>query len=201
MVIPLVGMFGSLGGCLGLASIAKGGGPDTPLSNAFLAAGVIGFFAAAIVGLVYGSRGLRSWRDYLVRRVGGRPGTPLGAPDEPPSAALALEDGETFHKPKLLGDDFAIVFFDREHRRLVVEGLTHRYVIRAEDVSQIWPVAASAASAVRVDWRVDEEPLSLVFSEMNIWNQIPLAARKARRAAEEHFRRFAEPLDKTPSTP
>lgn len=201
MAIPLVGMFGSLGGGLGLATIAKGGGPDTPLSNAFLAAGMIGFFAAAIVGLVYGSRGLRSWRDYLIRRVGGRPGTPIGMPDEPPSAALALENGETFHKMKLLGDDFAIVFFDRERRRLVIEGLTHRYVIRAEDVSQVWPVAASAAAAVRVDWRAGDEPLSLVFSEMNIWNQIPLGAGKARRVAEEHFRRFAEALDATPSTP
>jgi hypothetical protein len=193
-ILPPVLMFGTMGGFLGLSTLAKGNGPDTLLSEGLAAAGLVGFFAAPLLLIVQGTRGLRAWRGYLARRVGDRPGSPQGESGEPPSTALILEDGSTFHKMKLLGDDFAIVFFDREHRRIIAEGLTHRYVIRAEDVSRIQLVPSTSTAPVHLDWSVGEERLALVLCEVNVWHQIPLGGRMARRVAENHLRRVADTL-------
>lgn len=198
---PIVGMFGWLFGALLVSSLMKGPkGAETSTSEVIAAAGLIGFFVFAAVGMRIWTRGFSGWNAYLARRVGGRPGTPLGEMDEPSSVALAMENGKTFHKPKLIGDDFALVFLDPEHRRIIAEGLTHRYVIRAEDVTAYWPMEALGSVAARIDYRVGEVVLPVVFATMDAWSQIPFMGFRSRRLREEFHGRFLEALDCSPST-
>lgn len=198
---PIVGMFGWLFGALFIASLMKGlGGADTPASEAVAVAGLIGFFVFAIVGMRVWTRGFHGWNAYLARRVGGRPGSPLIAVESPSPVPLALEDGKTFNKPKLVGDDFALVFFDAERRRIIAEGLTHRYVIRAEDITAYWPMEAVGSVAARIDYRVGEVVLPLVFATMDTWSQIPFMGSRSKRLREEFYSRFSETLKRLPST-
>lgn len=193
---PTVGMFAwLLGFALASSRLEKVAGAPTDWSERLALIGIVGFFAIAAGGVFLWTRGLRIWRPYLARSVEGRPGSPLGGRwDEPPSLALAIEDFQTFHKLKLLGDDFALVFFDVENRRIVAEGLTHRYVVRGEDVVALSLARGLSAAAVRVDARIGGVVLPLAFSEFDVWDRIPGCASRGRKLAEALYRRFAEAL-------
>jgi hypothetical protein len=55
-------------------------------------------------------------------------------------------------------------------------------------------VPSTSTAPVHLDWSVGEERLALVLCEVNVWHQIPLGGRMARRVAENHLRRVADTL-------
>ena len=67
---------------------------------------------------------------------------------------VGVEDARTFTTLKLAPEDFAYVGFDAANRRLILEGLTFRYVILAGDVYQVAQAAGAAASGVQITFRV-----------------------------------------------
>ncbi|AMV38556.1 hypothetical protein [Planctomyces sp. SH-PL62] len=195
ILAPIVAAFGWIGAMLYLASRVNGpNGAPTPLSETYSVAGILGFFGFLAAGMFIWFGGFRHWRGFLARRIHGRSGTPVDGRPDLPSRVLALEDARTFDKPKLVGDDLGIAFFDRAGRRLIFEGLTHRYVIRGEDVAALWPVPSQSNVAVRIDYRIGEIVLPLVFATPNPWNQVPLAGALANRLVMGYFADFTEAL-------
>jgi hypothetical protein len=53
---------------------------------------------------------------------------------ELPPVGVELEDSRTFQKMKIQTEDLAVVYFDVDERRLLIEGVVYRYIIQAEDV-------------------------------------------------------------------
>jgi hypothetical protein len=95
-----------------------------------------------------------------------------------------VEDARTYHKQKLTGEDLAIALFDVANRRILLDGLSHRYVIRGEDVTCLWPVQTGEAISARIDYRVGEATVALVLATRNpyfhlLWGMF--SAREVRR--------------------
>ena len=77
---------------------------------------------------------------------------------------IEVENSRTFHRPKLLPEDLACVLFDREGRRLIVEGIAYRYIIRAADLLGLQVVrAAAGAPGLEVSYSVGGARLSLTL--------------------------------------
>ena len=101
------------------------------------------------------------------------PRPPLRFPD-PRRSGLTLH-GRAYRgradvpQGKLSPEDIGIAFCDAENRRLLVEGVSHRYVIRGEDVTCLWPLQAHSIISARIDYEIGGERYSLVLARRNPW--------------------------------
>ena len=57
---------------------------------------------------------------------------------------------------------------DLRGRRILIEGVSHRYVIRGCDVVEVEPLAGNTASA-RVTYRIGEQAFGLVINRYSAW--------------------------------
>jgi hypothetical protein len=157
-------------------------GKETPQGRALMLAGIIGFFALAVPSLISMSAGDRLAKPFLAGRLRARPGSLVELGADLKSTVLRVEDARTYHKQKLSGEDMGIALFDRANRRILLEGLSHRYVICGEDVACFWPVQAGEVISVRIDYRVGDVTLPLVLATRNPYSQMQfLAEREVKR--------------------
>jgi len=90
-----------------------------------------------------------------------------------PSVAVAIEDGRTQRKTKLVPEDDCICVLDAEQRRLLIEGCCYRYVVRVKDVSSVEPVSGYALSGARLVCRMSGHLVDLGLTSAG---QGPLAS-------------------------
>jgi hypothetical protein len=76
---------------------------------------------------------------------------------------IRIEDPATFHIGKLVCEDFGIAIFDHARGRLLIEGVSHRYVIRGGDVTSILPLKSNQ-STVQINYRIGETDFGIVVN-------------------------------------
>jgi len=80
-----------------------------------------------------------------------------------PPAGVEVEDSHTFQQPKVLPEDLARVIFDPDQRRLVIEGIVYRYLIRASDVIQMRTVRSRSSLGLQIVYNAAGVPLGLTL--------------------------------------
>jgi hypothetical protein len=182
-------------------------GQEARLGNQLMVVGVCGLFGLGIPVLIAMLGGDRVWKPSLDRRLRSRPDSLLGLDEDRRlgSRVLRVEDARTYHKRKLTGEDIGIALLDPEHRRILFEGLSHRYVIRGEDVTCFWPLQAHEVISIRIDYRIGEERLALVLATTNPWFHFfhgMFAARAVQRLVSGLAESLqVEPRDADPNAP
>jgi hypothetical protein len=195
LLLTLVLLFAMLG--LGAwASEQKdplGGRP--PLASALMAVGVAGAIADAVfmLAMLFAGDGIQ--KRLLSRRLGARPGSLLEASAGLPTRLMRLENAQTYHVQKLAPEDLCVCAFDRPNRRVLMEGISHRYVVRDVDVTSFWPLQSGDKVSVRIDYRVGDEPLALVLAADNPLFHVFHGA-FAGRTLKSLVRQFVETFDR-----
>jgi hypothetical protein len=180
-VVLSAGMFGCL--LIGFAGMMLADRRKHELDE-LMVGGVIGFFLFGIPNIIVSAAGDRVRKPFLAYRLRGRLDSLLDEGLELPSMVLRIEDARTYHKMKMSGEDLGIALFDAENRRILFEGLSHRYVIRGEDVTCFWPLQAHSIMSARIDYQIGDQRLAIVLARTNPWFHFwgPFANR-----AVEHF--------------
>lgn len=104
-------------------------------------------FTAAALALVVSSGLIH--RRLLGRRFRTRPDCVLAKELRP--FVVRVEDPATYHVCKQTPEDWGLCVLDCSNRRLLVEGVSHRYVVHARDVTALVPLVSGASQSVRVD--------------------------------------------------
>lgn len=89
------------------------------------------------------------------------------------SRAVAIEDGKTVKKVKILTEDEGFCLFEPEQHQLLIEGIMFRYIIFAKDVNSVTPVSGYAMGGARLNCRLGGVDLDLV---LNVSGQGPLTS-------------------------
>lgn len=104
-----------------------------------------------------------SKRRFLREHLGDRYDA-LVAIDSPFKAyAVGIEDRATFSRTKLAPDDLSVVVVDADRQTLVIEGLSHRYLIQAHDILTMRKIAASSWG-LEIVYRCGSTPLAIVLT-------------------------------------
>ncbi len=80
------------------------------------------------------------------------------------SRPIAIEDGNTYKKVKILTEDEGFCLFAPEQCQLLIEGIMFRYIIFAEDVISIEPVSGYAMGGARIKCIMGGVPVDFVMS-------------------------------------
>ena len=80
--------------------------------------------------------------------------------------AAELEDFDTRHRSKLFAEDYVIVAINHGEQCVLIEGAAHRYLIRAEDVTQIVDTSNGVGICYRVASTVE---LKIALSNVSPW--------------------------------
>ena len=116
---------------------------------------------AALFGMV------RRIRRLVRQRVGQRLG------EIPPEALrITLENAATYQQMKLVPDDAGIMLFHPAERCLAIEGITHRYLIHADDVADLSMGGGEANRSVRIVYRIGVATLGITVSPDAIAAQV-----------------------------
>jgi hypothetical protein len=127
---------------------------------------------------------------YLSSRADGL----LRAFESLPRKAVGLEDGRTFKKTKLVIEDAGVCLLDSTRHRLLLECCQFRYVFYAKDILSVEPVSTFSLSGARLNCRVGEHYLDLVFSTVSPG---PLASLIQAFAPSEGAKGLATELNRT----
>ena len=168
-ILFFLGAFGSLMAGLAGSQLKDPRGKVTPLGRDLEIFGLIGFFSFDVLFLVFALGGDRIWKPFLAHRLRGHADSLLNEAEGLRSRVLRVEDARTYHRQKVAGEDLAIALLDPENRRIMLEGLSHRYVIRGEDVTCFWPLQAHSVISIRIDYMIADEKLALVLATTNPW--------------------------------
>jgi hypothetical protein len=107
-----------------------------------------------LVGLLV-SLFFRKFKSWILKLyLASRPESFLKTFGHLPTLPVAIEDGKTQKKAKLIAEDDCICLLDADQRRLLIEGCCCRYVICVKDVLSIEPVSGYALSGARLVCRV-----------------------------------------------
>lgn len=107
-------------------------------------------------------RKVKSWlfSAYLRGREGSlRPEFP-----ELPSRFIGLENGATINDIKLIIEDQGICIFDKENKRIFIDGSGYRYLIRGKDIISIKPRSAYAMSGANIRCKIAGQELAFVLT-------------------------------------
>ena len=87
----------------------------------------------------------------------------FAGPEKP--IVVSVENPETFERIKLVTEDVAALYPDASRRLIVMEGFSHRYVIRGDDVVFAYPRSAQSSHGVVIAFRVagSDRMLSLIL--------------------------------------
>jgi hypothetical protein len=168
-ILFFLGAFGSLMTGLAGSQLKDPQGRETPLGRDLEIFGLVGFFAFNVLFLVFALGGDRIWKPFLAHRLRGHTDSLLNEAEGLRSRVLRVEDARTYHRQKVVGEDLVIAVLDPENRRIMLEGLSHRYVIRGEDVTCFWPLQAHSVISIRIDYMIADEKLALVLATSNPW--------------------------------
>ena len=168
-ILFFLGAFGSLMAGLAGSQLKDPLGKVTPLGRDLEIFGLIGFFSFDVLFLVFALGGDRIWKPFLAHRLRGHADSLLNEAEGLRSRVLRVEDARTYHRQKVAGEDLVIALLDPENRRIMLEGLSHRYVIRGEDVTCFWPLQAHSVISIRIDYMIADEKLALVLATTNPW--------------------------------
>ena len=140
-------------------------GQDTAMGTLLIFGGGI----PMIMALILLREGDRVWKPFLARQLRNQPDSVLElyAEQRLKSRVLRVEHPPNYHKTKWIGEDIGIALFDPEHRRIVMEGLSHRYLIRGEDVTCFRPLLAQNILSIRINYRIGDVTLSLDVTRAN----------------------------------
>lgn len=77
------------------------------------------------------------------------------------------------------GDDYALILADHENRRLLIEGVAARYMIRAQDINSVEPFEFMNYVGAKIDYRIsDNVSLSLAIARVSflveLIHQLPI---------------------------
>jgi hypothetical protein len=139
---------------------------------------------AAAVGLLGFSVGLGWWAGTRYKRriaklIARRP-KPIGFDH---SEIVTVEPVETHGRFKLVSDDSGVLWYDLDGGRLMVDGVSHRYLICRDDVHDLQPTDFTLGCAVRIEMSVGTTRFAFVVGSMqpdkhDIENQPSLSARE-----------------------
>jgi hypothetical protein len=85
---------------------------------------------------------------------------------------VELEETRTFSKMKAVTEDLGVVLMYPEQRCVVIEGVTHRYLIYAEDVVEVRPVAGPTSSGFGIHYLAAGEPLDITLTYQTVWMEL-----------------------------
>jgi hypothetical protein len=85
---------------------------------------------------------------------------------------IGVEDSRTFTTMKLAPEDFAYIAFDAVSRRVILEGLTFRYVILAQDVLSVSQATGATATGVQIVFRVARVMIGITLQYDSVWNEL-----------------------------
>lgn len=182
---------------LGLAAWAEqvkdAQGRQPSYARALVWVGGIGAVADGIFMLVALFCATNMQKPLLGRRLARRPGSLLDGWERLPSRILRLENAKTYHKQKLSPEDVCLCVFDAPNRRILLEGVSYRYLIRADDVATLWPLQSGDKISIQIDYRIGEEALSVVLAADNPLSHV-FHGVFAHRPFRALVRRFGETL-------
>lgn len=167
MIIRLVvGLAGLIGGGL-LAALMDGplAGIDESLLLTIAACCSVGGILVLLSAAVGQGRFLR-------KHLGERYNAVVSIPSPFKPAAVGIEDAATFSKLKAAPEDLVIAVFDVEGRRIIMEGLSHSYLILARDVVTLQEVRGGASVGTRITYNCGGEELSIVLVQENIRHEL-----------------------------
>jgi hypothetical protein len=106
---------------------------------------------------------------FLMRLLTGARGAELASrPGELLCAEISDTDPRKM-KVSIDGDDFVLILADRENRRLLLEGVAARYLIRAEDVTDLKPFQFMSYVGAEITYRIGETTgLSLAIARTSV---------------------------------
>ena len=189
------GMFASLLGAFLAVQLAN---PRRGPLTAVTLVGGVSFLFFGLANLINSTVGDRLRKPFLIQRLGHRYDSLIHEGSGLPSMLVRIEDARTYHRTKLSPEDIGIAFLDVENRRLLVEGVSHRYVIRGEDVTCLWPLQAHSIISARIDYEIGGERLSLVLARRNPW--FILWGPSANRTFEQFLASLSHTLGCEPGT-
>jgi hypothetical protein len=87
--------------------------------------------------------------------------------------SVEVEDASTFQKMKASTEDAGYLALDSINRRIVIEGVVCRYVVRSEDVIRLGSVSGGTTVGTEVAYRIDDRTeLKIVISKTSIWSEV-----------------------------
>jgi hypothetical protein len=144
--------------------------PGIDLSPTAIAAGSV-MLLTLVVAMASLFTGEATLKRKLLAALKSRSYALRGADTFLPHQAVRMENARTASKLKMYADDVAMIVFDAELKRLVIEGLRYRYIIHPADVELITPFQCPGQhgpAAVQLDYRVGGMELSLALMLPNI---------------------------------
>lgn len=128
--------------------------------------------AVSILGLVLAFGSLLAMpliplycRRRLGRRLLDRPGSLARPGDRRSRMVVGVEDAADFHRRSSHPSDFGLLILDPHGRRVLLEGATHRYLVRGEDLLAMHPHGDEETGGVHLEYRIGDERLSLVVTQ------------------------------------
>jgi hypothetical protein len=85
---------------------------------------------------------------------------------------VGVEDACTFTTMKIAPEDFAYIGFDAANRRVILEGVTFRYVIHAHDVLSVGQATGAATTGVQIVFRVARVIVGITLQYDSVWNEL-----------------------------
>ena len=83
--------------------------------------------------------------------------------------SVGLEDAATFSQMKVISEDCGYLGIDPVGRRLIIEGVVCRYVIRVEDIDQIQSKLVGSSPGTEIHYRVGEGTvLGITIEKMSL---------------------------------
>jgi hypothetical protein len=166
-LLAIVIFFASLGLAAWGASLEDNAGKPTPAGMVLMWVGGIAAILDGILMLWTAFAADSLQKRILRRRLIRRPGSFLEVTGGLKTRLLRLENANTYHVAKTTPEDLCVCAFDPTHKRLLMEGITHRYVIRGDDVTSLWPLQSGPTISLQLAYRIGEEPLTVVLAADN----------------------------------
>jgi hypothetical protein len=160
LVIAIVCLFGGL--CI--ASLGTSFTMEQSKDLAPLGIVIVSIGAAISVSAILTVFGqIFIFKTILKRRLLHRPGS-LFEPSHPPKLKMAmLEDSSTYHLHKLATEDVCLYYIDKQRQRLMMEGCTHRYIIRGRDITRLESLKSGPEIAIGIFFKIGDTELAIVL--------------------------------------
>lgn len=81
-----------------------------------------------------------------------------------PARFIGLENSKTVTEVKVVIEDQGVCIFDRDNKKILIEGCVFRYIIQAKDVIAIKPVSAYALGGADITCRIAGHELGMVLT-------------------------------------
>ncbi|MCA9041019.1 MAG: hypothetical protein KDA65_11775 [Planctomycetaceae bacterium] len=132
------------------------------------------FFSVFAIGMVMKVLFLIFINRIAIPFYGGRHRACRNHPDLQCLPHINIENAATYsqrkftieHNPYFDTEDYAYLALDQNRARLIIEGILCRYLVRAEDVTDLRKVSVRTSAATQISFRVtDDQELELVLAE------------------------------------